>query len=159
YRFFHWRLQFPQVFAKGGFDVVLGNPPWERVKLQEQEFFATRDPEIAAAPTSAARKKLIDRLEVQDPVLHAEFLAARRAAEGVSFFLRESGAYPLTGVGDINTYPVFAERDRSLLSGHGRLGVILPTGIATDATTAPFFRDLVQKGALVSLYDFENARP
>jgi hypothetical protein len=159
YRFFHWHLQFPQVFAKGGFDCVLGNPPWERVKLQEQEFFATRDSEIAAAPTAAARKKQIAKIEKTNPTLHAEFLAAKRLAEGVSFFLRASGAYPLTGVGDINTYPVFAERDRGLLAGHGRLGVILPTGIATDATTAPFFRDLVEKGALVSLYDFENRKP
>src|SRR5690606_32553717 len=133
--------------------------PWERVKLQEQEFFAERDTEIATAPTAASRKKLIAKLEERNPQLFAEFLVARRGAEGVSFFLRESGAYALTGVGDINTYPVLAERDRSLLAGAGRLGVILPTGIATDATTAPFFRDLVEKGALVSLYDFENARP
>lgn len=159
YSFFHWHVAFAPVFRKGGFDVVLGNPPWERVKLQEQEFFASRHPEIATAPTAAARKKLISKLEHDDPRLFAEFLAARREAEGISSFLRVSGAYPLTGVGDINTYPVFAERDRGLLAGRGRLGVIMPTGIATDATTAPFFRDLVEKGALVSLYDFENRKP
>lgn len=49
-RAFHWPLEFPDVMASGGFDVVLGNPPWERIKLQEQEFFAARDPEIASAP-------------------------------------------------------------------------------------------------------------
>lgn len=159
YRFFHWHLQFPQVFAKGGFDVVLGNPPWERVKLQEQEFFAPRSEEIAKAVNAAARKKLIAKLPEQNPSLWEEWCAASREAEGLSLLLRESGAHPLTGVGDINTYAIFAERDRSLLSGTGRLGVILPTGIATDATTAPFFRNLVEKGALVSLYDFENRKP
>ena len=40
---FHWELSFPHVFERGGFDVVLGNPPWERLKLQEQEFFAKRE--------------------------------------------------------------------------------------------------------------------
>ena len=56
-RFFHWPLEFPEVFAQGGFDVMLGNPPWERIKFPEQEFFATRDPEIANAPTKAARDR------------------------------------------------------------------------------------------------------
>jgi hypothetical protein len=159
YRLFHWHLQFPQVFARGGFDIVVGNPPWERVKLQEQEFFASRDEAIATAPNAAARRRLIARLAETDERLFAEFGAARRRSEGMSHFLRESALYPLTGVGDINTYQVFAEQDRTLLSGSGRLGVILPTGIATDATTAPFFRDLVEKEAIVSLYDFENAKP
>ena len=63
YQFFHWHLAFPEVFAQGGFDVVLGNPPWERVKLQEKEWFAERRPEIANAPNAAARKRLIEALK------------------------------------------------------------------------------------------------
>lgn len=174
YRFFHWHLEFPHVFTgasgastnpvtgwTGGFDAVLGNPPWERVKLQEQEFFATRDPEIAAAPNAAARKRLIKRLPESDAglSLYEAYLAALRRAEGESLTLRVSGRYPLAGRGDINTYAVFAELGRTLLAGHGRFGLILPTGIATDATTQYFFKDLVTKGSLVSLFDFENAKP
>ncbi|MFF0544987.1 hypothetical protein ACFYTF_19330 [Nocardia thailandica] len=134
------------------------NPPWERVKLQEQEFFAARDPEIAQAPNAAARKKLIANLPKSDPHLYGAFVAEKRRAEGISHMLRNSGNFPLTGRGDINTYAVFAETDRNLLAGTGRLGVILPTGIATDATTQYFFKDLMEHGALASLYDFENAR-
>lgn len=174
YRFFHWHLEFPHVFTDrqgagtnpvtgwgGGFDAVLGNPPWERVKLQEQEFFATKDPEIAAAPNAAARKRLIKRLPESDAglALYEEYLAALRRAEGESLTLRVSGRYPLTGRGDINTYAVFAELGRTVLAGKGRFGLILPTGIATDATTQYFFKDLVTKGSLVSLFDFENAKP
>src|SRR5262249_3135298 len=55
-RFFHWPLEFPEVWATGGFDCVLGNPPWERIKLEEQEFFASRSPTIANAPTAAVRR-------------------------------------------------------------------------------------------------------
>src|SRR5690606_270231 len=73
YRFFHWHLQFPQVFAKGGFDVVLGNPPWEALRLQEKEFFAARATEIAEAETSAQRKALIAQLEATNVELHREF--------------------------------------------------------------------------------------
>ncbi|MBI4701256.1 MAG: N-6 DNA methylase [Deltaproteobacteria bacterium] len=90
-RFFHWHLAFPQVFAKGGFDVVLGNPPWERVKLQEQEFFAPRSEEIAGAANAAARKTLIAALPKTNPQLSAEWTAASRQAEGYSHFVRQSG--------------------------------------------------------------------
>jgi hypothetical protein len=128
YRFFHWHLQFPQVFAKGGFDVVLGNPPWERVKLQEQEFFAPRDPVIANAPNSAARKKLIASLPGENPALWEEWTAASRRAEGESHLIRQSGRYPLCGKGDVNTYAIFAEHNRSVLSPQGRAGFIVPTG-------------------------------
>ena len=169
YRFFHWHLEFPHLFRsggpadglgwRGGFDVVLGNPPWERVKLQEQEFFAVRDPHIAAAPNAAARKRLIQALETSNPSLYGAYLGALRRAAGESHLLRVSGRYPLAGRGDINTYAVFAEGSRALMDEHGRMGMILPTGIATDATTQYFFKDLVQRGSLASLYDFENAKP
>ncbi|MFG3009008.1 Eco57I restriction-modification methylase domain-containing protein [Streptomyces cinerochromogenes] len=172
YGFFHWHLEFPEVFPvpesgagvrpetgwAGGFDAVLGNPPWERVKLQEQEFFAERSPEIARAKNAAARKRAIAALR-EDPdgrLLSEEFEAAKRRAEGESHFLRVSGRYPLTGRGDINTYAVFAETDRALTGPRGRTGIIVPTGIATDATTQFFFKDLVTHGRLAALYDFEN---
>ena len=172
YRFFHWHQEFPSVFSvpedgsgvetptgwTGGFSCVLGNPPWDKVELDEQEFFAGRDGRIAVA-AGAQRKRLIDRLLEDNASLHADFLAAKRYTAGLSHFVRDSGRYPLTGQGRINTYAVFAEADRTLLGPHGRLGVIAPTGIATDATTQYFLRDLVESGALVSLYDFENAKP
>lgn len=168
YRFFHWHIEFPEIFASdgdtgpdgwsGGFSMLGGNPPWERVKLQEQEFFAARDPEITNAPNAAARKKLIKRLESDDPRLWEEFTAAKRKAEGESALVRASGRYPLAGRGDVNTYAVFAEGGRSFIAPDGRLGLILPTGIATDATTQYFFRDIVEKGSLASLYDFENRK-
>ncbi|HHW62893.1 MAG TPA: SAM-dependent DNA methyltransferase [Rhodocyclaceae bacterium] len=177
--FFHWPLEFPEVFAERkeararedeahvlprstspalskGFDVLLANPPWERIKLQEQEFFAERDARIAGAPNAAARKRLIERLPQENPALWADYRRALHTAESASRFLRSSGAYPLTGRGDINTYSVFAERIRQLIASDGRAGVIVPTGIATDATNQYFFADLVEEGQIVSLFDFEN---
>lgn len=159
YRFFHWHLEFPAVFGpqgKGGFDVVLGNPPWERVKLQEKEWFAERSPEIANAPNAAARKRMIEGLIAGDPALHQRFLADSRKAEGESHLLRNSNRYPLCGRGDINTYAVFAEAMRNLLGLQGYLGCVLPTGIATDDTTKFFFRDVLETMSLISLFDLEN---
>jgi hypothetical protein len=156
YQFFHWHLAFPEVFTRGGFDCILANPPWERVKLQEKEWFATRHPEIANAPNAAARKRLIEALRRDDPALHQQFLDDLRKAEGESHLLRNSGRYPLCGRGDINVYAVFAESMRNLLNERGRAGAVLPTGIATDDTTKFFFQNVVETQSLVSLFDFEN---
>jgi hypothetical protein len=174
YRFFHWHVEFPHIFRvgnsardvdpatgwAGGFSCVIGNPPWERVKLQEQEFFASRQPEIANAANAVARKKMIAALtdsdSASDRALSDEFEVELRKAAGWSHLLRESGRYMLTGHGDINTYAVFAETARTVINARGRSGLVLPTGIATDATTAPFFANLVATKSLVSVYDFEN---
>lgn len=156
--FFHWHLAFPEVFAGGGFDVVLGNPPWEKIKLQEEEFFATRDPHVAEAQHASERKRRIAALPQLNPGLMQEFLVAKRRAEAGSKFTRESHRFPLTAVGDINTYSLFAELVRSLLNPRGRAGLIVQTGIATDDTTKGFFQDIVEKGNLVSLFDFENRK-
>ncbi|WP_242343610.1 Eco57I restriction-modification methylase domain-containing protein [Anaeromyxobacter terrae] len=156
YRFFHWHLAFPQIFARGGFDVVIGNPPWERVKLQEQEFFASRSPEIADAPNAASRKKLISALPRIDPALWSDWKAASREAEGQSHLARNSGRFPLCGKGDVNTYTLFAEHNRTILGPSGRAGFIVPTGIATDDTTKEYFCALVDADQLRSIYDFEN---
>jgi hypothetical protein len=140
----------------GGFDVVLGNPPWERVKLQEREFFAQRAPDIAAASNAATRKRLIAELVDTDPGMHQAFREALRQADGESHLLRSSGRYPLCGRGDVNTYTVFAENMRALLAPTGRAGVVVPIGIATDDTTKHFFADIVERRSLVSLFGFEN---
>lgn len=156
YKFCHWHLQFPQVFAKGGFDVALGNPPWERVKLQEQEFFASRSDEIATAPNASARKKLIAALPDNNPAVWAAWCAASREAEGQSHFVRDSGRYPLCGKGDVNTYALFAEHNRQTLNRRGRAGFIVPSGIAMDETTKEYFQTIVSGAELASFFSFEN---
>ena len=156
YRLFHWELAFPDIFARGGFDVVLGNPPWERVKLQEQEFFASRESSIANARNAAERKKLIAALPATNPVLWNEWTDATRVAQGQSHFVRQSRRYPLCGKGDVNTYALFAEHNRSVLGPRGRAGFIVPSGIATDDTTKDYFQAIMQSRALVSMWEFEN---
>jgi hypothetical protein len=140
----------------GGFDVVLGNPPWEQSELKEKEWFARRNPEIAAAE-GKRRKDMIAGLRVSDPALWDAYVTALRDLDCENVLLRSTGRYPLCGVGRMNTYAVFAENDRNLLATRGRMGVIVPSGIATDNTTKDFFAALIEENRLVSLYDFENA--
>jgi hypothetical protein len=174
YQFFHWHLAFPDVFVlpeeeeqaeneqtgwSSGFDVVLGNPPWEHTELKEKEWFATRATRIATAKTGAQRKKLIQELKQVDPSLFSEYACEKRQYDGTSHVLRMAGVFPLCGRGRINTYAVFAELFSSILDTLGRFGAILPTGIATDDTTKLFFQQLVNRSRIVSLFDFENALP
>ena len=174
YRFFHWYVEFPHIFRvgngvtdldpntgwSGGFSCIIGNPPWEKVELREQEFFAQRRPRIAGAPNAAERKKRIKKLltsgEPTDMALHSEFANEQRKSGGWTHLLKESGRYPLTGAGRLNTYAAFAETVYAIIEAHGYGGLVLPTGIATDVTTAPFFSELVARKKLVSIYDFEN---
>jgi hypothetical protein len=172
YRLFHWHLEFPGIFSvpdpdtpgvdpttgwHGGFSCVIGNPPWERVKIQDKEFFAAvgRN-DIAEAKTAAIRSRMIDALTVEDRPLHNAYRAALRASDGTSHLLLHSGRYPLTGQGDVNTYSVFAETFRTLIAPSGAAGIITPTGLATDKTTAPFFADTLSASRLIAFYDFDN---
>lgn len=152
---FHWPLAFPDVMAQGGFDVVLGNPPWEVMQLGEEEYFAQRLPEIAEL-AGAARKKAIAALETEHPAIYAGYRRDKRQFEVANEFMRASGRFDLTARGKVNTYSLFAEHFTNLAGTRGRAGIIVPTGIATDASTAPFFAALVDGKRLASLFDFEN---
>ncbi len=157
---FNWRELFPQVFDREqrGFDCVIGNPPWERIKLQEREFFSLPAPEIATATNAAKRRKLVAKLESDDPALFERYEQALASANALLIYCRKSDAYPLTGKGDINLYAVFAELAYQLVAPHGRVGFLTPSGIASDKTTKDFFAAIAESNRLIRLYDFENKK-
>ena len=164
--FLHWEAAFPGVWQRwqeeqpvGGFDAVIGNPPWDRIKFQEVEWFATRSPGIALAQTAAARKTAIQRLRASGAPLAAEFDAAKEQAEGLADTIRASGDYPLLGGGDINLYSLFVERAMRLVSPDGFVGLLTPSGIYADKTAADFFESVSTSGRVAGLFDFENRRP
>ena len=143
---------------KGGFDAVIGNPPWDRIKLQEVEWFATRSRELALASTAAARKAGIEQLRARDPSLANEFDAAKERAEGLARVVRASGDYPLLSGGDINLYSLFVERAMGLIKPDGFVGLLTPSGIYADKTAADFFKSVSTSGHLAGLFDFENKK-
>jgi hypothetical protein len=157
YQFFHWQLAFPEVFARGGFDCVLGNPPWEKIHLRDEEFFATRHPEIAQATTKAQRKRLIETLKSTDSSLFAEYEDERDKHERISAYFRGSGYFPMTGVSRINLYSVFCETAVRLVSKEGRVGLALASGLLTDDNNKELLAHLVKGHQIVSAWDFENS--
>ena len=164
-RFLHWEAAFPGVWRdwqdihpKGGFDAVIGNPPWDHIEQPEVEWFATRDKEIARAVTGATRKSLIKRRRESDDKLALEYELVRDRAAEMRLFVRSSAEYPLLSGGRINLYCLFVERAMVLIKPDGIAGLLTPSGIYADKTAARFFQSVSTTGRLGALFDFENRR-
>lgn len=154
-----WKDAFPAIFAEdgpGGFTCVIGNPPWERVKVQEREFFALTDPVTASAVSAAERRKRIKAMPKANPELYERYVAAKDDAKRVLDYARKGGRFPLSGRGDVNTYMLFVELADSIVAKDGIVGLLVPSGLATDMTTRHMFGSLVDGNRLAALYDFEN---
>ncbi len=160
HKFFHWHLEYRDVFSengKGGFDVVLGNPPWEKVQPEERGFFIWSRPDIATS-TGSNRKKLLKDLERQHSALWKSWITHKAEIEGFGNFIRASQKYSLSSVGNLNTSVIFVDLCFSLISSSGQVGIIVPSSIATNSITKDFFASLVSNQAIRTLYDFENRR-
>ena len=161
----HWEAAFPGVWSgwqedrpKGGFDAVIGNPPWDQIEQPEVEWFALRDRAIALAPTGAARKALIQTKKDAGDILALDYETVRANAAAMRVFVRSTGRYPLLSGGRTNLYSLFVERAMSLVKPNGVVGLLTPSGIYADKTAAKFFKSVSTSGRLASLFDFENRR-
>jgi hypothetical protein len=132
-RFFHWALEFPEVFhvddsrpgpATPGFDAIVGNPPWEMLRGDRGEGDVRQ--------------------------------AAQRAAAQLSDFARGSGIYSLQSGGHANLYQLFLERSLTLVRQGGRIGLVLPSGFATDAGARELRRAVFDRTEIDGLVSLEN---
>ena len=154
----HWEIAFPHVMLDGGFDAVIGNPPWDKIKLEDVEWWTARDVEVAKVEPKAKRDQVIaERRDHGDPMV-TQYDEANRRAGQLSRLVTRSGDYPLLGAGDINLYGLFVERSLSLLKPDGICGLLTPSGIFADKTCAPYFRSISKAGRLGSIFDFQNRR-
>lgn len=154
-RFFHWCVEFPEVFADGGgFDVMCGNPPWDKLQMEDEKWFAGKDDGIVDAPNQAARDKKIKVLKESNPKLYKEYQEARHAIASQSNYVKNSGRFTLTNNGKIELSSLFAEICLSF--SKEAWGLVIPTGIAVNDTNKAFFSKLIDENRLISLYDFEN---
>ncbi|WP_406722239.1 N-6 DNA methylase [Streptomyces althioticus] len=188
YAFFHWHLEFPDVFHvpedlaldeagrmseaitpgtgwAGGFSCVVGNPPWDKIDFEDKKYFSVVDPEIAAI-SGTARRTRIAEWERENPEAGKRYREARRTVKGTFHFAGDSGVFPLCakgltvkGVNSLQTDTLFAELAANVVAPRGRFGLVLPTAIATGAGSQHLFADFTRRGVLASLYDFENRRP
>lgn len=170
YQFFHWHLEFPDVFRPkpraditddevtgwtGGFDCVLGNPPWEKIQLEEQKFFSAAAPDIAIA-SARERKAAIQRLKVDRPELYRDYYNALRAISGQTHLAKDGELFPLSGSGNVSTHSLFIELATTITTNRAFAGLVVPSGLATQDSQKHLFSALTKSGRLARLYDFEN---
>ncbi|WP_196812812.1 MULTISPECIES: hypothetical protein [unclassified Afipia] len=164
-RFLNWQISFPGVWDNwsskgrdGGFDAVVGNPPWDRIKLQQVEWFAARRPEIALAPRATDRNKMIAKLKSGGDPLWNDFAHADARAADTARMARKSGHYPLLSGGDTNLNSLFVERAHALVKPNGMVGLLIPSGIASDQSSSAFFRKVTGDKQVHCIIDFFNRR-
>ena len=128
YRFFHWPLEFPNVFhrERPGFDVVVGNPPWNEITVEELAFYAQREPGLRGWSNLADRRRRIAELDVENPGWRGELEVQQEQMATLRRFFWQSGEYHLWSVGDRDLYQLFCERYSHLVRQDGCLGVVLP---------------------------------
>lgn len=153
-RFLHWPLAFPLVFLRErpGFDVVIGNPPWNEVTVDELRFYALQDPGLWE-PTEEGRRSRIQQLDRLYPQVRAEFETLRSNLAIQRRFFGPEGGYILQGGGDVDLYQLFCERYGHLTRDEGWLGVVLPRN-ALLADGARGFRRWLFKDCIVQRVDF-----
>jgi hypothetical protein len=171
YQFFHWHLVFPDVFRlpdgssrpenaktgwNSGFDVVLGNPPWDMQEVKDNEFFAVSYPSILSVKSAKDKKGVLERIQRDDPLLWKAYTDYVRETHGQKHFMLNSNLYPLAGTGRLNLYRVFLETDHNIVATTGQVGVVIPSGFASDSFSQTHFTSLHEAGRIRSLYDFEN---
>lgn len=155
-RAFHWPLAFPEVMlTRGGFDIVLGNPPWDVLQLEEQHFFQGLAPHIASV-VGEARKVAIQKLADDAPEIFRQYEVALRSVEALSQWIRASQRFRLSAVGRLNAYALFAELALSATRTGGRVGLITPAEIVSSESIKAFFQYIVGQELLRSVFGFEN---
>ena len=163
--FLHWEAAFPGVWhgwqdvrPQGGFDAVVGNPPWDLIEQPATEWFAMRTDDTRWPARGAARTEQIERRIAAGDKLAAEYDTIRRRAASLRAYARETGGYPLLSAGRINLYSLFVERALYLVKPDGFVGLLTPSGIYADEPAAEFFKSVSTSGRVAGLFDFENRK-
>ncbi len=161
FRFFHWYLAFPTVMERGGFDVVLGNPPWDTLSPDRREYFGQHHPGIRSlSPTE--QKTVIDEL-MTDPAVAAGWERHQLELFGLVHFLKKSGRYTLyapgnLGKGDFNVYRMFAELALKYTRPGGFAAQVLPGGLYGGANASAIRQFMFDQCELAHLWGLSNTQ-
>ena len=166
-RFFHWELEFPEVFFDGcpGFDAVLGNPPWDKVKPNKNEFYGRYDILIRAY-TGAEMDRRVRELCAQHPGLDDEYEGYETAKKKTTALLKKSGAFRFhdwkidgkTSGGDVDIFKFFVEQSWKLAGEGGRVGFVVPSAIYNNEGCTGLRHLLLDECQVERFYGFENHR-
>ncbi|MFH1881651.1 MAG: DNA methyltransferase [Planctomycetota bacterium] len=159
--FYHWPLEFPDVFgpeAEGGFSATVGNPPWDIVKPNSQEFFSDYDPKFRSYKKQEANR--VSKKQMADnPAIAEKWEKYCDGFAEQSSYFKEPLSYSALGKGDINTFKLFLEQFFTVLNEGGRMGIVVPSGLYTDQGCQPLRQRFFNHSQMQFLYCFENRWP
>lgn len=161
HHFFHWPLEFPDVFARGnvqGFSATVGNPPWDVVEPHTIEFYAEYDPNFRLLQGNDAAAR-IRQLHDAHPFLLERWNSYEHLFAEASSYLKEPVAFMCLTHGKIDLYRAFLERFLQVLTKSGRIGIVCPSGFYTDESTLPLRKHFFENTRIIALYCFENRHP
>ncbi|MBW2675177.1 MAG: hypothetical protein JRD89_17505 [Deltaproteobacteria bacterium] len=161
HHFYNWPLEFPDVFgpdAVGGFSATVGNPPWDIVKTNSQEFFSDYDADFRKYSKPQA-KKTAEELMRRNSMIKSNWTLYCDAFERLGKYFREPQAYSVVGKGHVNTFKLFLEQFFALLRDNGHMGIVVPSGIYTDQGCMPLRERFFKQSCIKFLYCFENRWP
>ncbi|MFM6038543.1 MAG: Eco57I restriction-modification methylase domain-containing protein, partial [Sphaerospermopsis kisseleviana] len=163
---FHWGYHFDQIIAKGGFDIILGNPPWEVFKPQAKEFFAEYSDIVSKNKMDIKTFEKQQKQLLENPEIATAWLEYQSQYPHVSLYYRSAEQYKnqISVVNgkkqgtDINLYKLFVEQCVNLLSENGECGLVIPSSIYTGLGTKQIREMLFSQTNITGLFCFENKK-
>jgi hypothetical protein len=149
-------LDLGRIFRNTSLNVILGNPPWEKVRFEERNFFKSFKPEISNITKKNIRHNAIMKLEEQSPICFRWYCDV---ADDYARFKSEAAKHPCINIslsGELNTYALFAELSLSLLDDVGVSTIVVKSALVTTPANRPFFNQIIENGNLSALYLYDN---
>ena len=149
----HFPVWFPEIFLRDnpGFDVIVGNPPWQEATVEKLAFWARHFPGLRGLDSREQTLRLLE-LEKERPDLSGGFEAEQEEQERIRRFLTAAGNYPGMGTGDPDLYKAFCWRFWNLVrKDGGRLGVVLPRSALAARGSEAFRKHMIAGAASMQL--------
>lgn len=156
YSFFHWHLEFPDIFESEnkGFDCLIGNPPWDMIKENSDEFFSFYDENYRSL--NSKEKKKLQKEICLTPSIQEKWSNYENYFAHITKYCVHSGVFTYQGTGHLNAFKLFLERACQIIGVTGRFGLLVPSGIYTDEGCTELRKFLFEKTKLEELFCFEN---
>lgn len=158
YRFFNYEIEFPEIVNGGvfvGFDIIVGNPPWDKTKFSDSDFF----PQFISnyRTLSKSKKEEIKTNLLAKPYIKAQYEREKTFMQSVNDYYKDN--YPLSsGSGDGNLFRFFVEKNLHLLAKNATLNYVLPSALMLEEGSLSLRKEILKNKRLVYFYSFENNR-
>jgi hypothetical protein len=151
----HWDLEFADLLEGGGFDLIVGNPPWLKVEWEEKGVIGDADPMVLIRKVSASElAKRRSEAFSQHPNLRMAYLEEFEAQSGSQAFLNAMQNYPLLKGSQTNLFKCFLPQAWRIASAQGVQGFLRPEGVYDDPNGGVMRATLYQR--LRHHFQFQN---